>query len=64
MKRWKKPVLREIRMNAEIGGYQPDFGPPDATPKRETPKGVLRLVRGTARPQLAMPADDGHDPAA
>lgn len=65
MKKWKKPVLREIRMNAEIGGYAPEAEPDAASPKcRTSEKGVLRLIRGTGRPRPEAPADSGHDPAA
>jgi hypothetical protein len=34
--RWETPSFVEIKMDAEIGGYQDDFGdPPDVAPFQE-----------------------------
>lgn len=35
--RWEAPTFVEIKMDAEIGSYQDDFGdPPDITPCQNT----------------------------
>jgi hypothetical protein len=39
--RWETPSFVEIKMDAEIGGYQDDFGdPPDVMPFQEAPIAV------------------------
>jgi hypothetical protein len=43
MRKWTKPEFSEIRMDAEIGSYQDDFGPERdepafVTPTREGPE--------------------------
>lgn len=55
MKTWTKPTLEVVNMNAEIGGYQPDFDDgPDAVKRAQAAPPPAE-----ARAQPAAPAGDG-----
>jgi len=54
MKTWTKPTLEVVNMNAEIGGYQPDF---DDGPDAVEPRRAARAP-GAADEEPSIPATD------
>lgn len=57
MKTWTKPTIEVVNMNAEIGGYQPDFDDgPDAVKRGQAPPSPAE-----ARGQPVAAAADAAD---
>ena len=64
MKTWTKPTILVVNMNAEIGGYQPDFDDgPDALKRRAEQTGGDAGTEPPAPERVATPAPHPGRPA-